>query len=101
VHFTPTQSAILAALTVAAATLTTQQRAHAQTPPTRPAAPQATVTASATPVNSAALRPCAAVTVDPPMTLTLGKSRVVRLDFPVARMVVGGQAASRAGRRGW
>ena len=36
--------------------------------------------------------------VDPPTTLTLGKSRVVRLDFPVARLIVGGQAASRAGR---
>jgi pilus assembly protein CpaC len=36
--------------------------------------------------------------VDPPTHLTLGKSRVVRLEFPVARLIVGGQAASRAGR---
>ncbi|MDP3822978.1 MAG: type II and III secretion system protein family protein [Burkholderiales bacterium] len=36
--------------------------------------------------------------VDPPTMLTLGKSRVVRLDFPVARLIVGGMAASRAGR---
>jgi pilus assembly protein CpaC len=44
------------------------------------------------------LRPCSSVVVDPPTVLTLGKSRVVRLDFPVARLIVGGQAASRAGR---
>jgi pilus assembly protein CpaC len=44
------------------------------------------------------VRPCSSVVVDPPTILTLGKSRVVRLDFPVARLIVGGQAASRAGR---
>lgn len=44
------------------------------------------------------LQPCASVKVDPPTHLSLGKSRVVRLDFPASRMVVGGQGASRAGR---
>jgi pilus assembly protein CpaC len=48
--------------------------------------------------SAIALKPCSAVTVDPPTYLTLGKSRVVRLDFPAARIVVGGQATSRAGR---
>jgi pilus assembly protein CpaC len=43
-------------------------------------------------------RPCTSVSVDPPTYLTLGKSRVVRLAFPAARIVVGGSAGSRAGR---
>jgi pilus assembly protein CpaC len=38
------------------------------------------------------------VTTDPTTYLTLGKSRVVRLSSPAARIVVGGQASSRAGR---
>jgi pilus assembly protein CpaC len=45
-----------------------------------------------------ALKPCASVVVDPPTVLTLGKSRVIRLDFPAARLIVGGQGSSRAGR---
>lgn len=75
-------AALLAATTMAVS-------AHAQTAatPDRPAAPSAPT-----------LRPCTSVVVDPPTSLTLGKSRVVRLDFPVARLIVGGQAASRAGR---
>ncbi len=44
------------------------------------------------------LRPCTSVAVDPPTLLTLGKSRVVKLSFPAARIVVGGGAGSRAGR---
>jgi pilus assembly protein CpaC len=78
-------AALLAATTLAAS-------AYAQAP----AVPNATArqSAPAAPV----LRPCSSVVVDPPTVLTLGKSRVVRLDFPVARLIVGGQAASRAGR---
>ncbi len=45
-----------------------------------------------------ALKPCASVVVDPPTLLTLGKSKVIRLDFPAARLIVGGQGSSRAGR---
>jgi len=77
-------AAILAATTLAVS-------AYAQT--TAPSAP-ARPTTPAAPV----LRPCSSVVVDPPMVLTLGKSRLVRMDFPVARLIVGGQAASRAGR---
>lgn len=44
------------------------------------------------------LRPCDSVVVDPATYLTLGKSKVIRLPFPAARLIVGGQAASRAGR---
>lgn len=44
------------------------------------------------------LRPCDSVVVDPVTYLTLGKSKVIRLPFPAARLIVGGQAASRAGR---
>ena len=42
-----------------------------------------------------ALQPCASVVVDPPSLVTLGKSSVIRLSEPVARMVVGGQPGSR------
>ncbi|MDF2464808.1 MAG: Type secretion system secretin RcpA/CpaC [Ramlibacter sp.] len=75
-------AAVLAATTMAVS-------AYAQTAatPERPAAP-----------STPSLRPCTSVVVDPPTHLTLGKSRVVRLEFPVARLIVGGQAASRAGR---
>jgi pilus assembly protein CpaC len=48
--------------------------------------------------TSNTLRPCTSVTVDPPTYLTLGRSQVVRLAFPVTRMIVGGQSTSRAGR---
>lgn len=44
------------------------------------------------------LKPCASVVVDQPTHVTLGKSTVVKLDVPAARMVVGGQSSSRAGR---
>jgi pilus assembly protein CpaC len=47
---------------------------------------------------STALRPCSTVSIDAPTHLALGKSRVIRLPFPAARIVVGGQASSRAGR---
>src|SRR5688572_8953410 len=78
--------------------------AFAQTP--QPPSPQAAASARAAgpttrpapTVASTALKPCTAVTVDPPTILTLGKSQVVRLNFPVARIVVGGGAGSRAGR---
>lgn len=44
------------------------------------------------------IKPCQSVVVDPPTYLTLGKSRVIRLSIPAARMLVGGQASSRAAR---
>ena len=72
---------------LAATTLIASAYAQAPAAPTKPAAAQ-----------TPALKPCSSVVVDPPTTLTLGKSRVVRLNSPVARMIVGGQAASRAGK---
>ena len=74
--------------------------AYAQTPaaPATPARATAPASTRAAPPPAPALRPCSSVVVDPPTFLTLGKSRVVRLDFPVARLIVGGQASSRAGR---
>lgn len=42
------------------------------------------------------LKPCESVVTDPPTYLTLGKSRVIRLAVPAARMLVGGQSQSRA-----
>lgn len=51
------------------------------------------------PAASAAmpLKSCQSMATDEPTTLVLGKSRLVRLPFPVARMVVGGQQAGYAG----
>lgn len=66
-------------------------------PPPRPARSQASgERAAADAAASGSLRPCSAVTVDPPTYLTLGKSQVVRLPFPVSRLIVGG--GGRAGR---
>lgn len=71
----------------------------AQAPAARGTGPAATPAAArgGAPARPA-VQPCTTVAVDPPTILTLGKSKVVRLDFPAARLVVGGQAASRAGR---
>lgn len=41
---------------------------------------------------------CAAVTVDTPTNIVLGKSTVVKLTSPALRMVVGGMSSARAGR---
>lgn len=73
--------------------------AFPQPQPTAPAASRAAAARShAAAPPAAAMRPCTAVSVDPTTYLTLGKSRVVRLDSPAARIVVGGQPSSRAGR---
>jgi pilus assembly protein CpaC len=78
-------AALLAATTMAVSAFA-QTSGGARAPATRatPAAP--------------VVKPCTSVTVDPPTVLTLGKSRVIRLDYPAARVIVGGQGASRAGR---
>lgn len=47
---------------------------------------------------SPALKPCSSVMVEPPTHVTLGKSTVVKLGIPAARMVVGGLSSSRAGK---
>jgi len=65
---------------------TAAMNAGAQQPPPARSAP------------SPALKPCQSVTVDAPTYLTLGKSQVIRLDFPAARMMVGGSGNSPAGR---
>ena len=44
------------------------------------------------------LRPCTVVTVDPPTEVLLGKSTVLTLNAPVARMVIGGLPSVRSGR---
>jgi pilus assembly protein CpaC len=52
-----------------------------------------------TPRATAGLKPCVGEVVEaPPTYVTLGKSHIIPLDFPAARMFVGGQSASRAGR---
>jgi pilus assembly protein CpaC len=82
-HFT--QLALLASLAVAG------QAVAATTPAGGSAA------GNRAPAFAAGLKPCASVKVDAPTLVTLGKSTVVRLDIPAARMVVGGMASTRAG----
>lgn len=74
-----------------------QPAGEAQPQPAKRAAAARGVPARAGAASAFASRPCTSVTNDPPTTLTLGKSRVVRLGFPAARIVVGGQPSSRAG----
>jgi pilus assembly protein CpaC len=81
------------AVLLAATTLAASAYAQTAATPARPAAP--TVNPSAPP-SAPVLKPCTSVVVDPPTSLTLGKSRVVRLDFPVARLIVGGMAGVAA-----
>jgi pilus assembly protein CpaC len=47
---------------------------------------------------NAPLKPCTSVTVDAPTHVVLGKSTVVRLTTPAARMVVGGLSSGRMGK---
>lgn len=54
--------------------------------------------AAAAMTGPAALKPCSSVTMDPVTYVTLGKSSVIQLDAPAARMVIGGQPSSRASR---
>ena len=50
------------------------------------------------PRNPPVIKPCERVDVDPPTYLTLGKSRIIRLSTPAARILVGGQSSSHAGK---
>jgi pilus assembly protein CpaC len=43
-------------------------------------------------------KPCESVVVDPVTRLALGKSQVIKLSMPVARIIVGGRSSGRAGR---
>lgn len=54
--------------------------------------------ANAAPAPSPALKPCSSVVVEQPTLVTLGKSTVVKLAIPAARMLVGGNASSRVGK---
>ena len=70
--------------------------AQVQTTP----APTAVAKSVARPGASAAaaahaLQPCASAVMDPPSYVTLGKSSIIRLSTPIARMLVGGQPSSR------
>jgi pilus assembly protein CpaC len=75
-------------------------QAQPASPTGRPAArmapaPPAALAAAPPAAPGVALQPCTSVTVDAPSLVTLGKSSVIRLAVPVARMVVGGQPNSR------
>ncbi len=94
-HSTFRHTALAAALVIAAGPVFSQAPASTASPTASPAP-----TRSAAPLGAGMMagRPCTSVSVDPPTFLTLGKSRVVRLDFPASRIVVGGSLGSRAGR---
>lgn len=69
-----------------AAALAVTSHTHAASPAsTRPAG-----------TTAGELKPCSSVSVDQPTPVTLGKSTVIKLDFPAVRMVVGGASGSRA-----
>jgi pilus assembly protein CpaC len=95
-HGAPAQAAVSRAPVLVA------QAAPSRPAPARPAASRPPAGRQAQPeigpVNAGPVRPCSSVTVDPPTSLTLGKSEIIRLPFPVARVIVGGQPGSRAGR---
>ncbi|ROZ76630.1 type II and III secretion system protein family protein [Ramlibacter sp. WS9] len=93
-HSATTKAALAAALVIATAPAFAQAQQAQQAQQTPPARSGSAPIASSAPAG----RPCSTVTVDPPTYLTLGKSRVVRLDFPATRIVVGGSSGSRAGR---
>jgi pilus assembly protein CpaC len=78
---------------IAGALLAGTSPAQQSAPPTQPPAK-----AAARAPSAPALRPCQSVAMDETTFLTLGKSRVVTLPFPVARMVVGGQGGARVGQ---
>ncbi len=54
--------------------------------------------AAALPAPKAPLQPCVSVSVDAPSQVLLGKSTVVKLNSPVARLVVGGLPSGHAGK---
>ncbi len=66
------------------------------------AAGEKTTVAAALPAlpvqSNVPLNPCTSVTVDAPINVLLGKSTVVKLSSPAARMIVGGLSSSRAGK---
>src|SRR4051812_1573511 len=84
-----TTAAVISALAMASGAACVQ--AQERPPAARPAPPPARATGPA-------LKPCQSTTVDAPTYLTLGKSQVIHLDFPAARMVVGGTGSSSVGR---
>jgi pilus assembly protein CpaC len=78
---------------IAGALLAATSIAQQSAPTTQPSRAAAARAPSAQP-----LRPCQSVTTDETTYLTLGKSRVVTLPFPAARLIVGGQGGARVGQ---
>jgi pilus assembly protein CpaC len=83
-------------LCVAACVCVGTSFAQVQTPPA-PVAPAKSVARPGASAAAAAqaLQPCASAVMDPPSFVTLGKSSIIRLSTPIARMLVGGQPSSR------
>ena len=79
------------------AVLSMAGQSFAQQPAPKPA-PASAPAPSRAPSASAALKPCASVVVDPVSYVTLGKSSLIKLSAPAARMVIGGRPSTRAGQ---
>lgn len=86
------------ALALACPALAGAQAPAVGSPATAPALARHAVLRTAPAAAAPALQPCQSVAIDPVTTLALGKSQVVRLPFPAARIVVGGMGSARAGR---
>ncbi|NMM79518.1 type II and III secretion system protein [Acidovorax sp. SRB_14] len=82
----------LATLALAGQSFSQDKAVAATHPTTNPTVDQA-------PRATSGLKPCIGeARVDPPTYMALGKSRVIPLDYPASRMLVGGHSFSRAGR---
>jgi pilus assembly protein CpaC len=68
--------------------------AQVQTPPAAASKSVARPGAAAA-AAAQVLQPCASAVIEPPSYVTLGKSSIIRLSTPIARMLVGGQPSSR------
>jgi pilus assembly protein CpaC len=94
-HHAP--SAMLAILMALAAFAAQAQGTSGSAVPSRgPAARPSTAPAANAPAP-APIQPCTGVVSDTPAQLVLGKSQIVRLPFPVARLIIGGRPGGRAG----
>ena len=83
-------------LWVAACVSVGSSLAQVQTPPPGVATKSVARPGASAAAAAQALQPCASAVMDQPSYVTLGKSSIIRLSTPIARMLVGGQPSSRA-----
>ena len=88
----------MAGLSISGLSLAQQPAPKPAPAPALAAAPPPAPAQSRAPSAASALKPCASVVVDPASYVTLGKSSLIKLNAPAARMVIGGRASTRAGQ---